>query len=225
MKILHLIGGDLNGGAAKGAYDLHKGLLELGVDSKILTNSKEVYGDNTVTSIDGNDKIRRFLSLARGQADASLQNIYPRHHEMSFHGGIFGYDFTKSVHYFEADIVHLHWICNGFGSVYDLSKIQKKIVWTMRDMWPMTGGCHYSMGCERYFNGCGKCPILRSKSDYDLSCFLFNLKKKKYPKSIHIIGISNWISECARKSHLFRDFDIRTFFNNVNIRDPICNVK
>lgn len=41
MKILHIVAGDLGGGAARGAYWLHCGLKELGVDSKIITNSKK----------------------------------------------------------------------------------------------------------------------------------------------------------------------------------------
>ena len=39
MKILHLVGGDLNLGASKGAMILHNGLLKEGVDSHILSDS------------------------------------------------------------------------------------------------------------------------------------------------------------------------------------------
>lgn len=39
MKVLHLVGGDLSGGAARGAYWLHQALLHAGVDSWLLCDS------------------------------------------------------------------------------------------------------------------------------------------------------------------------------------------
>ena len=29
-------------------------------------------------------------------------------------------------------------------------KIKKPVVWTIRDMWPLTGGSHYKMDFEKY---------------------------------------------------------------------------
>ena len=37
MKVLHLVAGELTGGAARGAYWLHQGLRSLGVDSRVYT--------------------------------------------------------------------------------------------------------------------------------------------------------------------------------------------
>jgi len=36
MRVLHLVAGELTGGAARGAYWLHRGLMEIGVDSIFL---------------------------------------------------------------------------------------------------------------------------------------------------------------------------------------------
>ena len=41
MKILHLCGGSLNSGATLGATALHKGLLQLGVDSELIFSKGE----------------------------------------------------------------------------------------------------------------------------------------------------------------------------------------
>ena len=63
MKVLHIVGGELTGGAARGAYWLHEGLLSLGVDSKILSNTEETFGDNSVSSISATrkEKICNFI--------------------------------------------------------------------------------------------------------------------------------------------------------------------
>ena len=60
INVLHIVAGDLSGGAARGTYWLHLGLRELGVNSKILTNSKVTLGDENVTTIlkDKNQKLK-----------------------------------------------------------------------------------------------------------------------------------------------------------------------
>ena len=65
---------------------------------------------------------------------------------------------------FAPDIVHLHWVGAGFLPVQALKQFRRPIVWTLRDMWSFTGGCHYSAGCQRYQDACGACPQLRSRS-------------------------------------------------------------
>lgn len=218
MRILHIVAGELSGGAARGAYWLHKGLLELDINSQLLTTSKETYGDQTVTSITINKK-EKLYQLLRRQADHSLQVFYRNRKKLIFSVGLFGFDFTKNQEYQEADIIHLHWICGGLVNIKHLNKVDQPIVWTMRDMWPMTGGCHYSMECERYQLGCGKCPQLGSQQNYDLSKLVFQRKKKFIPKTTKIIGISHWLSDCARNSSLFEGFDIRTIHNNVSTKE------
>jgi len=218
MKVLHLVASNLSKGAARGAYWLHKGLLNLDIDSHVLTTSKETYGDQTVTSIAINKKGKIF-ELVRRQADQSLQNLYRHREKRNFSVGFFGYDFTKTKQYQEADVIHLHWICDGLVNIQHLSNINKPLIWTMRDMWPITGGCHYSINCERYQLGCGECPQLGSRQTYDLSKFVLQRKKKYIPKTTKLIGISHWLSKCAENSFLFEGFDIRTIHNNVSTQD------
>ena len=41
MKIIHLNTFDIQGGAARAVYRLHKGLLSFGIDSKMLVQTKD----------------------------------------------------------------------------------------------------------------------------------------------------------------------------------------
>ncbi len=59
----------------------------------------------------------------------------------------------------DIDIVHLHWI-NNFLRVEDISKINKPIIWSLHDMNPFTGGCHYDEECEGYMSNCKICKVL-----------------------------------------------------------------
>jgi glycosyltransferase involved in cell wall biosynthesis len=218
MKVLHLIGGDLGRGAALGAYWLHKELLNLGVESKILTNSSETYIDKSVTSI-VSDLRGKILNTVRRVADNFLNKLYLNRKKVIFSAGLFGCDFTKTKIYKNADIIHLHWICRGFVNIKHMEKVEKPLVWTMRDMWPMTGGCHYSIDCKRYKANCGRCPQLGSTHKKDLSSLLLQRKMKWIPKTTKLIGISDWLSDCAKQSSLFSDFDVQTIYNCVSVRE------
>lgn len=218
MRILHIIAGDLSEGAARGAYWLHSALNELNIDSKILTNSKITLGDDSVVTIT-NSKKNKVINMIRGELDNLLPLLYKKRKKILFSSGLFGSDFTKTAEYKEANIIHLHWINSSFVNIKHLSKIDKPIVWTIRDMWPMTGGCHYVMECVKYKSGCGNCEQLNSNSSYDLSKFILNRKKKYLPKSMKIVGISHWIRDKAKESELFKEFDVRTISNNIDTKE------
>src|SRR6185503_5321033 len=62
----------------------------------------------------------------------------------------------------QADIVHLHNLHGGFFSPAILPALSraKSIVWSIHDMWPLTGHCYYPdmYECSRWQTGCGRCP-------------------------------------------------------------------
>ena len=122
--------------------------------------------------------------------------------------------------YFQADIIHLHWINWGFLSIQEISKIHKPIVWTFRDPWPFTGGCHlpYVHGCDRYKINCGCCPHLASRDMFDLSWRVMRLKKKSFHRNIHPVAMSQWMYNRVRESALFRDFKVELIQNNIDTR-------
>src|SRR5437868_2451712 len=63
--------------------------------------------------------------------------------------------------YKEADIIHLHNIHGGFFDISAFAKIarEKKIVWTLHDMWFLTGGEAYTFGNENFKKGIGHTPF------------------------------------------------------------------
>ena len=214
MRVLHIIGGDLSRGAARGAYWLHQGLKKIGVDSLILVQRADVK-DGNIISLTTN-KISRLKQIILSNLGQIPVLLYKNRKRVFFSTGFLGNNIFKTREYKEADIIHLHWINGGMLSISQIGKIRKPVVWTMRDMWPMTGGCHYAMDCERYETGCGFCKQLNSQNKYNLSYFVLKLKRVSFSKNMKMVGVSNWIRDCAKRSMLFKHFDIRTIHNNVN---------
>ncbi len=214
MKILHIVAGGLNSGAARGAYWLHEGLVSQNIHSIVLTQFPTDL-DNTVAILFP-ARLKRLQLKVEHKLENNKLAKYEKKKDTIFSTGLIGNDITSLLAYKEADIIHLHWINNDMLSIKDIGKIDKPIVWTLRDMWPMTGGCHYAMDCTNFETGCGNCEQLGSFKKSDLSKTILNQKINSYPKHIKLVGISHWISEQAKKSTLFKNYDIRTINNNID---------
>ena len=216
MKVLHVVAGSLASGAARGAYWLHRAELEIGIQSTLLTNAHDTFGDPSVVS-----SARTISQRLKGIIIPKLGKLpilfYPRRRPWIFNTGFEGTSLIKSPAYRDADLVHLHWI-NGFVRLRALKDIDKPLVWTMRDMWPLTGGCHYAVGCERYKSGCGKCPQLGSRHVRDLSWLVSLNKRASLPPHLRLVGISQWVSECARESRVLSGYPIETISNSIDTR-------
>jgi hypothetical protein len=202
INVLHIVGGKINSGAFKGASLLIKDLNNFGIDTKILSEKH--------SSI--------FLNHARRILDKTPKLLYPHREQSSFSTGLVGYNFLNHPLYKEADIIHLNWVNNGFFNISMLDKINKPIVWTIRDMWPFTGGCHYSLSCNNFEDECGKCPQLKSKKKRDLSSLIQNRKIKYYKdKKIHFIVNSKWMYKMARSSKVLKNENVEVFFPSFDL--------
>ena len=138
----------------------------------------------------------------------------------SFSLANFGHDLTRHPLIQEADVIHLHWINQGFLSlqnIHQLAALDKPVVWTLHDMWAFTGGCHYSAACDHYKTSCGNCPCLRFSGPEDLSKRIWMRKKKLFPENIRIVTCSNWLADVARSSNLLQHFAIQSIPNPIDI--------
>lgn len=131
-----------------------------------------------------------------------------------------GTDLSKNMYLKEADIIHLHWINQGMLSLVDIQKLinlGKPIVWTMHDLWPVTGICHYPGNCEKYKANCYECYYLNHPSKDDLSHIIFERKRRLFSNSsVQFVGCSQWISEQAKQSALFPNARFHNIPNPIN---------
>ncbi|MBT9314585.1 glycosyltransferase [Leptothoe spongobia] len=216
MKVLHLSTGDLGGGAFRGTYWLHQGLLRKGIDSKILVSNK-LSDDSTIIKNSQNTFLSKLDQVRSSFDELSLAFYQNRLRERFSPAYTSSFKLKETISKIQPDIVHLHWINGGFLNPEMIGGLNIPTVWTLRDMWPFSGGCHYAGECNKYLESCGKCPILRSKSENDISRNLWSRKKKAWQNSnIRVVAISNWLADCARASSLFRNQQIVVIHNAVD---------
>lgn len=117
-----------------------------------------------------------------------------------------GVDITKLSVFKEADIINLHWVADFLNVPKMFGQLAgKKVVWTLHDMNPFTGGCHYSLGCEKYVTGCTHCPQTLQTPLPKITESTYALKDAVYSSaSINVVTPSRWLGECSANSFLFR---------------------
>jgi len=134
-----------------------------------------------------------------------------------FSTSFFGNPLQHATLGFQYDILHLHWINWATLNIEALSKCLRPIVWTFHDLWPMTGGCHYPGDCNRFVDHCGRCPLLGSYNDRDLSSKIFERKLEAWKNlDINVIAPSKWMAREAKESKLFEKSRIETIPNGID---------
>lgn len=211
MKILFVNSFDYEGGAARSAYRLLNTINNNGISSKLIVQKKFLNDKSILLCKDnwnGQSPFYDRMPLIKyPDKDSTLFSVATIPNE----------SLINFINDSDFDIIHLHWISNGFLSIEDISKINKPIVWTIHDNWAFTGGCHIMWECEKYKIECGSCPRLRSNIENDLSKEIFNLKKKAYlnKNDMVIVAPSKWLYNCSKKSKLLKNK------KHVNIANPL----
>lgn len=209
MKILIVNTSDIQGGAARAAYRLHKSLLSKGVDSKMLVQNK---GSDDWTVLGPDSKVQKGMGKIRPTLDSIPIKFYKNKTKTLFSPSWLPFSgIVNKINKINPDIVHLHWVCGGMMTIEDIAKIKAPIVWSLHDMWAFTGGYHYDETYDICKNGC------QSELNFFLSNRAFKRKQKTYTKKddMTIVGLSNWLNECSKNSELLKDK------KHINLPNPI----
>nr|WP_157229377.1 glycosyltransferase family 4 protein [Rivularia sp. PCC 7116] len=209
---------DTSGGAAKAAFRLHQGLKNIDINSRMLVEYKT---SNDSTVIANTNKFEKLVNQMRPTLDNLPLKLYPNHEYGTFSPQYFP-DFInskiKNISTGIPDIINLHWIC-GYLKIESIAKFKQPLVWTLHDMWAFTGGCHYSLDCDRYINSCGKCIQLDSKNEADLSRWVWKRKAKAWQHlDLTVVTPSHWLAKVARQSSLFKNYPIKVIPNGIDIK-------
>lgn len=207
MKITLVNTYDTRGGAAIACKRLREALTANRIETSMLVQevSKDHPGIFT--------KNKGFIYTLQGRFRFYLDTFFFTLFEASsrfrfaFSAAITGTDISRHPLIRNADIIHLHWINQGFLSLRDIRKLttlQKPVVWTLHDMWPFTGGCFHSGTCMNFTGKCGNCFFLKAPHENDLSHRVWKRKEEAFRKlDLHVVTCSNWLANRAKQSSLF----------------------
>jgi glycosyltransferase involved in cell wall biosynthesis len=116
--------------------------------------------------------------------------------------------FTLSMHEWikQADIWHFHNLHGHFVSIPLLARESRRrtVVLSPVDQFLSTGYCPYTLGCERYLEGCGECPQLDLPYpgiSRDVTSALLEMKKRAVAASrFHLLVHTDYLAEHYAKT-------------------------
>lgn len=127
----------------------------------------------------------------------------------------------------QPDVVHLHNI-HGYYLHYPvffryLRRSGLPVVWTLHDLWPLTGHCAFfaSDRCQGLARGCAGC---RRKGVYPGSLLLSraeaNFREKQAAFAgldrLHLVAVSQYVADCLPGS-ILGEYPVTTIYNGVDM--------
>lgn len=216
MKVVHVISCPLQSGAGRAVLALHEALLAQGVDSHVLGRIEyglpaklRTHPATRLQKIPTSIANRLYLWYLRCRFKIDLNN---------FHPVSFGLKIFKDKVYRDADVIHVQFAAaSTIGPSFwrSLCAETRPVIWTLRDMWTFTGGCHFSGSCNRYTSNCGSCPQLGGSAKERVTSQDLAFKAAHIGDSTTFVASSRVTADEARGSFVLKDRDIRILPNAV----------
>lgn len=195
--------------------EMHEYMLEHGIESYIASPKLNGLSENAYKIGNNTDmKLHALMSRITGkQAYFSKQSTK---------------GLLKYIDRIKPDIIQLH---NLHGNYINLNMILEYIakkniasVIILHDCWFITGKCtHYTVDeCYKWQTGCEKCKRLKRDNQswfFDRTAKMWADKKKGFESisRLAVIGVSDWITNEAKKSYLKNAAIIKRIYNWIDL--------
>lgn len=215
MKVVQINAVCDTGSTGRLCRELNDTLVQHGHEGIVLYgNGKTAYGFSRKVSLNPGTKIHGLLARILGK-NAAYSPFATR-------------KILNILRLYKPDVVHLHNLHGNYVSVKPLLRYLAKVdiptVVTLHDCWFFTGKCtHYTVvGCDRWRIGCHHCPQLHGDIPswfFDRTSEMWKEKKALFDAipRLAVIGVSDWISNEARKSFLKDAMIIQRIYNWIDL--------
>ena len=227
LNILQISTRDRGGGAERVAYDLLHAFADYGHTSRMVVGYK--HGDDPNVTCISNELTGSLAPRTAWRIHQALQPHYRRSrvariacrlaHAIAEPGSVidrlrgvedFRYPGTHRLLQSAADAPDIIYAHNLHGNYFDLRALpalsrQQPFVMTLHDAWLISGHCAHSLECERWREGCGKCPDLALYPAVRKDATALNWKRKQtiFARSeLHVATPCQWLMRKVESSML-----------------------
>jgi glycosyltransferase involved in cell wall biosynthesis len=226
VKILQVSASDGGGGAHKIASALHAGFRARGHTSAMAVGTRTSRDPDVHEIPFGISRSRELANRVAGRVVRRLSRRFPALRPLrramkaahplayfrAYDAGREFFDYPGSRRIldlpgFVPDVVHLHNLHHAYFDLRSLPTLSARVpvALTLHDEWTYTGHCAYTMGIERWRDGCVSCPDLEIHPAIrrDATHENWLAKQAIYGRSrLYISAPSKWLLERARESIL-----------------------
>ena len=212
LRVLAMNHSDTVGGAARAAYRVHNAVRSLGVESTLRVNQKSLQ-DPTVQG--PANKLRRLLAKFYSGMGQLLIKPFKDNPAIYHSIALMPTRWAARLNSSQNDVVHMHWINGEMISIADIGKINKPLVWTLHDMWGISGAEHY---CDdaRAYDGYTKENRPQGETGFDLNRWTWLRKSKHLKRPILITTPSRWMAAKISESALMKDWPVMAIANPID---------
>ena len=215
MKVLQINCVYMTGSTGKIVYDIHSNLIKSGHSSYVCYGRGKKHIEDNVFKVSTEFGAKVHSALAR----------------------LFGVQFGFSrfatakairiIKKINPDVVHLHCLNGNFINVYKLLEYLKKsrikTILTVHAEIFHTAGCDYALECDKWTTGCTKCDRIKGKISRffrDDAKYCAERIKKSFAgfEDFHAIGVSDWITSRAQRSHIMQGMKFSTILNGIDTK-------
>ena len=183
-----------SGGAGKFAHRLNAAQIEAGIQSRIVT-----FNDGGLSDSKFEHPVLSILAaldfgVVRKDTQKPLVTLFRDRVSL----------FKLNEHLDADTVLHLHWTPGVINrETIEYVSRTHKVVWTLHDMFPITGGCHHSLGCHKFESNCAGCPQVRRAFKTQIEQKHLDLCNISHSfENIMLVSPSRWLEKMTRKSAL-----------------------
>lgn len=214
MFVLHLSTSDGPGGAGLAARRLFRGLRSHDFGGRMLVLRKTSRDYGIIPT--GLGRIPKLGSIFASKSEQLIERYHRARKLDSYHSGLIGVGgFGLKGWLKQADVVIIYWVAGGFLSDKAIQTIMnsgKPVIWRLSDMWPLTGGCHYSYGCDGFTASCRGCPLVESPRSNKLPHYVLTRRQRLWSKSTHnltFVATNRWMQQNVNSSSILSQVNCR----------------
>ncbi len=204
----------ISGGACKATTRVHKALMINGVESIFMTRNNPANKPKEPNYI----FLPPEIGLRWEMLNYKREHVHPGNtiftiNEPNIHRERLGRLVAN------LDIINVQWVAR-FLTAEDigfLSNLNKPLVITVRDMYSLTGGCHFFHGCDRWKEDCDGCPQLVGDKGHIPAKVLAIKKCYWNMKNISFVALSKHTKKIIEQSSLYADNRIKIIANPIEL--------
>jgi glycosyltransferase involved in cell wall biosynthesis len=201
------------GGAETVVRQLHYGMLEHGIESRLLVTEGKApprrqgvipLYPRLLSALDHSrfKRIASRIAPRRKWTDRTIQRL------------------AQSKY----DLIHIHSFHGLYASLQTFAELAhaKPVVWTFHRFWGITGGCDHPFMCKRYLNGCGSCPQVGNfavgETDHTAEEWAEKMRLlRNLP--LTVISPSHHLAEVVRQSPIGMNWETVVIHNGINTKE------
>lgn len=197
VLVTHSNGG---GGAGRATQRLFQALDGIGMDVAMLADWRHGSDPRVRTTRGPLTAARRRLRISLEELPAFLARD-PR--RRLFSPGLTSAFTAHRVERLMPGVVNLHWTGYGCMSIHQIGRLAAPVVWTLHDMWPMTGGLGYDDVA-----GGGSTALER---------WVLHRKERSWWRPMSLVAPSAWLAGVARRSPITASWPAHVIPNPIDV--------